>query len=77
MNRDEGLTIGDYDPTWPERFSTLAARVNNLVGDLVSRIEHIGSTAIPGLPAKPVIDINRRSSRKLSEAKDGLSDPTA
>jgi dephospho-CoA kinase len=49
MNRDEGLEIRVYDRTWPDQFAELAARVNTALGGIVSRIEHIGSTAVPGL----------------------------
>src|ERR1700738_1203567 len=50
--------IQDYDPSWPEAFSKLAARVQATLGSLVITIEHIGSTAVPGLAAKPIIDLN-------------------
>jgi putative acetyltransferase len=52
------LEIRDYDPTWPDRFTKLAATVNTGLGALALRIEHVGSTAVPGLAAKPVIDID-------------------
>jgi GrpB-like predicted nucleotidyltransferase (UPF0157 family) len=52
------LLICDYDPTWPDQFARLAARVSAAMGGLISRIEHIGSTAIPGLAAKPIIDLD-------------------
>jgi GrpB-like predicted nucleotidyltransferase (UPF0157 family) len=55
---DAPVRIEPYDPKWPGLFETerdLLARV--LEPWLVGRIEHVGSTAVPGLPAKPVIDI--------------------
>jgi GrpB-like predicted nucleotidyltransferase (UPF0157 family) len=52
------VSIQDYDPAWPEAFSKLAARVNAALGSLVVTIEHIGSTAVPGLAAKPIIDLD-------------------
>lgn len=52
------IVIVDYDPQWPELFEVLRARIGNAVGDLAAAIEHIGSTAVAGLPAKPVIDID-------------------
>jgi GrpB-like predicted nucleotidyltransferase (UPF0157 family) len=59
MDRDEEqLVICEYDPTWPDQFVKLAARVTAILGALVSRIEHIGSTAVPGLAAKPIIDLD-------------------
>ncbi len=50
------ITIVEYDPAWPARFAQERLRVAEL-GGVAKRIEHIGSTAVPGLAAKPVIDI--------------------
>jgi GrpB-like predicted nucleotidyltransferase (UPF0157 family) len=60
--------IADYDPRWPEQFGTLRSRIAAALGDLAIAIEHIGSTAVPGLAAKPVIDIDvlMRSDADLS-----------
>jgi GrpB-like predicted nucleotidyltransferase (UPF0157 family) len=52
------ITIEDYDPLWPQRFETLRSRTSAALGDLATAIEHIGSTAVPGLAAKPIIDID-------------------
>ena len=49
--------IIDYDPTWPEQFELVAARVREALADLDYSVEHIGSTAVPGLAAKDVIDV--------------------
>ena len=46
-----------YDADWPERFQQEAERLRNAIGDIVVEIEHIGSTAVPGIWAKPTIDI--------------------
>jgi len=46
-----------YSPTWPEKYKKEAELIKHSLGDLVSDIQHIGSTAIPGLSAKPIIDI--------------------
>ncbi|MBV9401898.1 MAG: GrpB family protein [Bryobacterales bacterium] len=46
-----------YDPTWPDRFQHEAERIRKALGEQVLRIEHVGSTSVPGLAAKPVIDI--------------------
>ncbi len=51
------IRVVDYDPTWPARFDDLATRVRTALGATALRIEHIGSTAVPGLAAKPVIDV--------------------
>lgn len=58
MSGSPSISIVDYDPTWPLRFEELAARMRAALGAPVLRIEHIGSTAVPGLAAKPVIDID-------------------
>lgn len=46
-----------YDPKWPYLFKREAERVRAALGDRVLRIEHVGSTAVPGLAAKPCVDI--------------------
>jgi GrpB-like predicted nucleotidyltransferase (UPF0157 family) len=51
------VTIVDYDPDWPRLFRREADRVEMALGETALRIEHVGSTSVPGLPAKPVIDI--------------------
>ncbi|HEX6941306.1 MAG TPA: GrpB family protein [Gemmatimonadaceae bacterium] len=52
------VEIAPYDPTWPQLFDEEAERLRqSLAAWLVGAIEHIGSTAVPGLAAKPVIDI--------------------
>ena len=51
------VQIVDYDPRWPGRFLAEAARVSRVLSDCVVAIHHIGSTAVPNLCAKPVIDI--------------------
>jgi GrpB-like predicted nucleotidyltransferase (UPF0157 family) len=54
----EPIALADYDPTWPRRFQEEKAHLSScLPEDLVNRIEHFGSTAIPGMPAKPIVDI--------------------
>lgn len=52
------VVIREYDPTWPNQFSDLASRVTAALSALRQRVEHIGSTAVPGLAAKPVIDMD-------------------
>jgi GrpB-like predicted nucleotidyltransferase (UPF0157 family) len=57
-SREAPVELVPYDPSWPARFEQEAAELRRLLAAwLVGRIEHIGSTAIPGLAAKPVIDI--------------------
>jgi GrpB-like predicted nucleotidyltransferase (UPF0157 family) len=47
----------DYDPRWPRAFALEAARIRSVVGSLALAIEHYGSTAVPGLRAKPILDL--------------------
>jgi len=51
------IEVVDYDPAWPARYDAEAARLREALGDVAVRIEHVGSTSVPGLAAKPVIDI--------------------
>ncbi|MEU6820870.1 GrpB family protein [Streptomyces atriruber] len=51
------VTVRDYDPRWPLVFERESARMHERLGHIEHRIEHVGSTSVPGLPAKPVIDI--------------------
>jgi GrpB-like predicted nucleotidyltransferase (UPF0157 family) len=55
--RPESIEIEEYDSAWPEEYERLKARVLNVLGDLVVRVEHVGSTAVPGLAAKSIIDL--------------------
>jgi dephospho-CoA kinase len=49
--------LADADPTWPAQADRLRARITTAAGGLARRVDHIGSTAVPGLPAKDVIDL--------------------
>lgn len=51
------VTIVDYDPLWPSLYSREENRIRNALGDRALMIEHTGSTSVPGLPAKPCIDM--------------------
>jgi GrpB-like predicted nucleotidyltransferase (UPF0157 family) len=57
-SNEDQLVIRNYDATWPIRFSELANRVKAHLGALVTEVEHVGSTAVPGLIAKPIIDMD-------------------
>ena len=54
---DEPLKVVPYDPGWPAAFESEAVRLRTALGTLALRIDHNGSTAVPGLSAKPIIDI--------------------
>jgi HAD superfamily hydrolase (TIGR01549 family) len=51
------ILIADYDPQWPELFRREADRIRDTLGRWALRIEHTGSTSVPGLVAKPIIDV--------------------
>ncbi|WP_135853472.1 GrpB family protein [Halorussus salinus] len=51
------IEIAEYDPEWPVRFEREATRMRNVLGETVVSVEHVGSTAVPGLAAKPIVDI--------------------
>ncbi|MEN3361543.1 MAG: hypothetical protein V7637_5525 [Mycobacteriales bacterium] len=52
------VLVAEYDPGWPARYEREAARLRELLGDRALLIEHVGSTSVPGLPAKPIIDLD-------------------
>jgi len=51
------IEVVDYDVGWPDEFARERRRIRQLVGDYIVELEHFGSTAIPGLAAKPIIDM--------------------
>jgi GrpB-like predicted nucleotidyltransferase (UPF0157 family) len=51
------IDLRNYDPQWPHLFSREARRIKNALGNRALLVEHVGSTSVPGLAAKPVIDI--------------------
>jgi len=53
-----GIEIADPDPAWSARYDDLARRIRQALGWRVLQLEHVGSTAVPGLAAKPIIDID-------------------
>jgi putative glutamine amidotransferase len=55
--RTRAYAIETYDPAWPARFDDEAGRLRAALGDRAVRIDHVGSTAVPGLAGKPVVDI--------------------
>lgn len=65
MAVDIAVAVGDpapvefasYDKAWPERFAHCARLVQDALGDCAVRVDHIGSTAVPGLPGRPQLDI--------------------
>jgi GrpB-like predicted nucleotidyltransferase (UPF0157 family) len=51
------IALVEYDPSWPRLFAREAERIRVVLGDTARCIEHVGSTSVPGLAAKPIIDI--------------------
>jgi len=51
------IEVHDYDPQWPERFKVERDQIKEALGPVAKDIQHVGSTAVPGLAAKPIIDI--------------------
>jgi GrpB-like predicted nucleotidyltransferase (UPF0157 family) len=51
------IEVVDYQPSWPEEFRKHESAIAGALGDAALRIEHIGSTSVPGLAAKPIVDI--------------------
>ncbi len=51
------VVIADYDPRWTTMYAEESARIQNVIGEWLLGIEHVGSTSVPGLAAKPVVDM--------------------
>ena len=51
------IVIADYDPRWAAMYADESARIQNVAGDWLLGIEHVGSTSVPGLAAKPIVDM--------------------
>lgn len=51
------IELSDYDPAWADGYRREAARIGAALGTRAVRLEHVGSTSVPGLPAKPIIDV--------------------
>jgi dephospho-CoA kinase len=73
VRHPDQLHLAPYDPTWPAQYGRLAARLTHAVGTGCLRVDHVGSTAVPGLPAQDVIDI-QLTVTDLTVA-DALADP--
>jgi GrpB-like predicted nucleotidyltransferase (UPF0157 family) len=51
------ITVVSYDSAWPVIFGRLGTQLRAALGGVALRIDHIGSTAVPGLAAKPIVDV--------------------
>jgi GrpB-like predicted nucleotidyltransferase (UPF0157 family) len=56
--RWDTVVIEDYDPAWVDRFGAVRDVLHRVLGERIVAVEHVGSTSVPGLAAKPVIDID-------------------
>jgi GrpB-like predicted nucleotidyltransferase (UPF0157 family) len=61
------VELVDYDPAWPELFQRESERIRSALGERVVLLEHTGSTSVPGLAAKPIIDITLAVSDSADE----------
>lgn len=52
------IAVVEHDPAWASRFDEVASVLREALGDLPARVEHVGSTSVPGLAAKPILDID-------------------
>ena len=52
------VVVVDYDPAWPRLFESLRDRIASALGPMAVAIEHVGSTSVPNMPAKPIIDMD-------------------
>lgn len=68
------VRVVDYDPAWPRMFEEERGRIVKAIGDWSLGVQHIGSTSVPGLAAKPVIDI-MIAVRELEEARRNVIEP--
>jgi len=53
----QSIVVADYDPAWSERFGREEAKIRAALGEAALSVEHIGSTSVPGLAAKPIVDV--------------------
>ena len=53
----QAIVVADYDPAWPGRFRSEETKIRAALGKMALSVEHIGSTSVPGLAAKPIVDI--------------------
>lgn len=54
---DAPIVLVEYDPEWPRLFAREAGRIRAVLGERALRVEHVGSTSVPGLIAKPIVDV--------------------
>ena len=65
------MRIEEPDPSWPRRYAEFEQQITAALGDRLIAIDHVGSTSVPGLPAKPIIDIDVTVADPADEASYG------
>jgi GrpB-like predicted nucleotidyltransferase (UPF0157 family) len=65
---DGPIILVPYDPAWPDEFRGVGERLRRALGAAALRIDHVGSTSVPGLDAKPVIDVQLSVARLVPES---------
>jgi GrpB-like predicted nucleotidyltransferase (UPF0157 family) len=63
------VVVADYDPAWPTWFEHDRARITSALGEAALSVAHVGSTSVPNLPAKPIIDV-------LLQVRDSTDEPS-
>lgn len=63
---DGQIVLAPYDPAWPTTYARLASAIRDVLGEAV--VEHVGSTSVPGLDAKPIIDVSLMVADSADEA---------
>ena len=63
------ITVAEYDPAWPAAYAALADLVRGALGDDVLALEHVGSTSVPGLAAKPIVDLDLTVADSTDESR--------
>jgi GrpB-like predicted nucleotidyltransferase (UPF0157 family) len=74
MTAPSPIEIHAYNPSWPQEFETIRADLLNILGPLALRVDHIGSTSVPGLGAKDIIDVQITVSALTDEIRQRLTE---
>jgi GrpB-like predicted nucleotidyltransferase (UPF0157 family) len=68
------IEIVDHDPAWAERYAAVSAAIRAALAELVLGLEHIGSTSVPGLAAKSIVDVDLVAEENSTMAKSPVID---
>ncbi len=74
MTQQRSIVVVAYSPEWPNRFAAEAQRLRDILAPTLIDIQHIGSTSVPGLASKPIIDMLAvvRELRQLDDQNDAM-----